>query len=101
LEENSVAKKISFPNRACPKCGKAIHIRSQSHPECGWVASSNGAAAPAAPKVAPKKKLGRPKKVHAASNGGGISLEDIAAVKKVVAELGADKVRQLAQVLAK
>lgn len=34
--------KISFPNRACPKCGKPIHVRLKSHESCGW--TSNGKA---------------------------------------------------------
>ncbi len=50
------------------------------------------------------------KKAKAAANGvkpatptagGGISLEDIGAVKKLVDQIGAEKVKQLAQVLAK
>jgi len=35
------------------------------------------------------------------TSGGGITLEDIAAVKKLVDQIGAEKVKQLAQVLAK
>lgn len=39
---------------------------------------------------------------RAGNNGvGGISLQDIEAVKKLVDQIGAEKVRQLAQVLAK
>jgi hypothetical protein len=37
-----MARKPSFPNRPCPKCGKPIHIKSKSH-DCGWTA--NGAVA--------------------------------------------------------
>jgi hypothetical protein len=36
-----MAKKISFPNRPCPKCGKPIHIKSKKHGECGWSADAN------------------------------------------------------------
>ncbi len=35
------------------------------------------------------------------TSGGGITLEDIAAVKKLVDQIGAEKVKQLAQVLAR
>jgi hypothetical protein len=37
-----MARKPSFPNRPCPKCGKPIHIKTKSH-DCGWTA--NGAVA--------------------------------------------------------
>jgi hypothetical protein len=97
--EKPMAKKISFPNRSCPKCGKPIHIRTKNH-ECGWVADGPAAAPPVA-----VKRVGRPRKAGAdgGSNtgAGGISLEDITAVKKLVDQIGAEKVRQLAQVLAK
>jgi hypothetical protein len=36
-----MAKKISFPNRPCPKCGKPIHIKTKQH-ECGWTMDGNG-----------------------------------------------------------
>jgi hypothetical protein len=29
-------KKLTFPNRPCPKCGKPIHIKTKRHEECGW-----------------------------------------------------------------
>jgi len=35
-----MAKKIGFPNRACPKCGKPIHIRAKEH-DCGWKADAH------------------------------------------------------------
>ena len=89
-----MAKKRGFPTKPCPKCGKPIHARLQKHEKCGWVTEANGQPAPVK-----RKKLGRPKKAVAASNG--ISLEDIQAVKAVVDKLGAEKVRQLAEVLAK
>jgi len=96
-----VAKKPAYPSKTCPKCGKLIHARSHSHPECGWVMASNGAPAAAVkPAGKAKKKMGRPKKVVAAS-GGSISVEDITAVKKLVDAMGAKKVKQLAMVLAK
>jgi hypothetical protein len=45
-----MAKKIAFPNRPCPKCGKPIHIKAKRHEACGWVADSvaTSKAAPAA-----------------------------------------------------
>lgn len=51
-----------------------------------------------------KSKPGRKPLVAVAGTsavGGGISLDDISAVKKLVDQLGAERVRQLAQVLAK
>jgi hypothetical protein len=41
-----MAKKPSFPNRPCPKCGKPIHIKSKSHEACGWRAAAAAAPAP-------------------------------------------------------
>ena len=97
-----MAKKPAFPSKTCPKCGKLIHARSHSHPECGWVMASNSAPAAAAkPASKAKKKMGRPKKAVVATGGGSISIEDITAVKKLVDTMGAEKVKQLAQVLAK
>jgi endogenous inhibitor of DNA gyrase (YacG/DUF329 family) len=29
-------KKLTFPNRPCPKCGKPIHIKTKKHEACGW-----------------------------------------------------------------
>jgi len=40
-------------------------------------------------------------KTASRTSGGGITLEDIGAVKKLVDQIGAEKVKQLAQVLAK
>jgi hypothetical protein len=93
-----VAKKPAFPSKTCPKCGKLIHARSHSHPECGWTMAAKPAPVAAAVKSTGKKKLGRPKGKIAA---GGISLDDITAVKKLVELMGAEKVKQLAMVLAK
>jgi len=97
-----VAKKNNaFPTKPCPKCGAAIHARLQKHEKCGWVMASNDQAPPAAHKVVKRRKFGRPKKAHAGSSAGGISLEDIQAVKALADKLGAEKVQQLAEVLAK
>jgi hypothetical protein len=90
-------KKPSFPTKPCPKCGKPIHARLQRHEACGWVMTDK--TTPAAPKLAAKKKLGRPKKIHATANAGSIALQDIVAVKALVEKVGAEKVRQLAEVL--
>jgi hypothetical protein len=49
------------------------------------------------PVKAKAKNPGRPK----AAPMGGISLDDIRAVKEVVSKLGAEKVRQLAEVFSK
>ena len=88
-------KKPKFPSKTCPGCGEFIHARSKQHVACGWVMPA---------KTAAPKKLGRPKAAPAAPAASGttdISLEDIRAVKTLTDRIGADKVRQLAQVLAK
>ena len=95
-------KTISFPNRACPKCGKPIHVRKKHHEACGW--SENGEASNSA---APTKRKKRRKRRAAAtagaatSNAGEITVQDIEAVKSVVDRLGSEKVLQLAKVLGK
>jgi hypothetical protein len=53
----------------------------------------------AAAMPASTKKVGRPKKLHAAAGTGSVTLEDIQAVKALVDRIGADKVRDLAHVL--
>ncbi len=42
-KENQMAKAIIFPNRPCPKCGKAIHVRTKQH-ECGWTMNGKAGA---------------------------------------------------------
>jgi hypothetical protein len=88
-----MAKKITFPNRPCPGCGAPIHIKSRQH-ECGWAADAQ-ATKPTA------KRGGGPKKPAAKASVGSITLDEISAVKAVVDTLGAEKVQQLARVLAK
>ena len=90
-------KKHKFPTKSCPKCGKPIHARLQKHEACGWVMESNGKPAAA---TAVAKKRGRPKGKWAAS-ASNITVQDIEAVKALVDRIGAEKVRDLAQVLAK
>jgi len=94
-------QKPKFPNRPCPKCGKPIHIKSRKHPECGWGVEETTSAAPAPAPAAAKR--GRPAKKQPAGGAasGGITLEDISAVKALVQRMGAEKVQQLAAVLAK
>ena len=93
--------KISFPNRACPKCGKAIHIKTRQH-DCGWSANGTATSNSDAPTKRKKRRKRRVATVGTAtSNASGISIDDIQAVKSVVERLGSDKVLQLAQVLAK
>jgi hypothetical protein len=92
---NQNMAKPKFPSKTCPKCGKLIHARLQKHEACGWV-MANGQAAPVAKRAIKRRKLGRPRKAHAGSNAGGISLADIRAVKALTDRLGAEKVRQLA-----
>jgi hypothetical protein len=87
--------KPKFPSKPCPKCGALIHTRLRKHEACGW---SFDNMAPA-PKPATAKKPGRPAGVKPAA--GEISLSDVSAVKELVNKIGADKVRQLAEVLAK
>lgn len=90
-----MAKKPAYPTKTCPKCSKLIHARSHSHPACGWVMDGDGK--PAATK--PGKKLGRRKGSGAARKAGTVTVQDIAAVKALVNQLGAEKVQQLARVL--
>lgn len=100
-QEKPVAKaekKPNFPTKTCPKCGKLIHAAAKKHEACGWVAGEAEGTPPAAAKPS-GKKLGRPKKVNAASSSENVSIEDIQAVKKLVDALGAEKVRDLARVL--
>jgi hypothetical protein len=157
-----MAMKITFPNRACPKCGKPIHIKKTSHEACGWTAAASTPSPKGSPAKAettngkPKnkmeavrwvlaesgndtkpldiqaqlktkynikmdpsvistykgsilrqktpKKRGRPKDTHVGvpkpSSASSISIEDIMAVKSLAERLGAEKLRQLADVLA-
>ena len=91
----AVQTKPKFPSKPCPKCGKLIHARLQKHPDCGWTSGQTKSAMK--PVKAKAKNPGRPK----AAPMGGISLDDIRAVKEVVSKLGAEKVRQLAEVFSK
>jgi len=145
---------ITFPNRPCPKCGKPIHIKSKSHPECGWTAANSAKTQtfngkpkskmaavrhildefgnetkPLDIKDHLKKKFnirmdpsvisnykssilkqGKRKKGRKVGRPAGapgpirssqtISIEDIRAVKELAERLGADRLRQLAEVLA-
>jgi hypothetical protein len=59
-----------------------------------------GEAAPAGPVAANKRGRTAKKKPEAKAVGGGISIQDIEAVKKLVERMGVEKVRQLAGVLA-
>ena len=99
-ETTMAETKPKFPSRQCPKCGKFIHIKSKKHPECGWV--MDGTAAATSALSAASKPNGKAKKEPAAKTAsGGITLDDIQAVKAVVDRMGAVKVRQLAEVLSK
>ena len=92
-------KKPKFPSKPCPKCGDLIHARSKQHEACGWVMPENGAKPSAAPRAGGKAKKRAARAT--ASKDGGVSLDDIRAVKAVVDRLGADKVQELAAVLTK
>lgn len=94
-------KKPNFPSKPCPKCGQLIHARLKQHEGCGWVMPENGAKPSAAPRAGGKAKKRAARARATASEDGGVSLDDIRAVKAVVDRLGADKVRELAAVLTK
>jgi hypothetical protein len=83
--------KPNFPSKTCPKCHKLIHARSKSHEECGWVMGAN---------TGKRGRRGR-KPGRKAGSGMVVTLADIEAVKALADRLGADKVGQLASVLAK
>ena len=87
-------EKRAFPTKTCPKCSEPIHARSHKHEACGWVMAANG--------VAGKTSHPANKSTNGRRSGtvGGITVDDIEAVKKLVDSMGAEKVRQLAQVLA-
>lgn len=97
-----MAKKIGFPNRPCPKCGKPIHVRTKSH-DCGWKAEESAKAPAGETPSAIIRRVVKAKtgKTTAAGAFSGITMADIQAVKDVVNKLGADTVRQLAEVLEK
>jgi hypothetical protein len=93
-------KKPAFPSRPCPKCGKPIHIKSKKHEDCGWGREGSAETPSAALRRAgsPTKK---PAKVAVANASASVTMEDIRAVKALVSKLGAETVRQLAEVLGK
>ncbi len=67
-----MAAKITFPNRPCPKCGKAIHVRTKRH-DCGWKAvAATAKAAPA--KTSPAR---------AVSSSNGKPMSKMAAVRQI------------------
>lgn len=78
-----MAKSITFPNRACPKCGEAIHIKTKQH-DCGWTAEGIAKSSPAA----------KPQAKHAptATNGQKVSkgetLSKMEAVRRVLKDRG-------------
>src|SRR5580704_17582311 len=74
-----MAKKISFPNRACPKCGKPIHIKSKQH-DCGWTAEGSAKASPAS----------KPQAKHSPTATNGEKLSKMEAVRRVLKEHGKD-----------
>jgi hypothetical protein len=88
---------ILQPQMISPKCNKPIHARLQSHAACGWAAETKAENASGNRKVGARRRVVR----RSAAGSGTITLADISAVKAVVEKLGADKVRQLAEVLAK
>jgi hypothetical protein len=75
-KENEMAKKLNFPNRPCPKCGKPIHIKTKRHEECGWI--MNGRA------VIPQKS----------------DVNKSAAVKEILAKNPKTKVSEVVSTLA-
>jgi len=69
-----MSKKISFPNRACPNCGKPIHIRSKSHEACGWTEASSPAS--------------KTQAKHAPTATNGEKLSKMEAVRRILKEHG-------------
>jgi hypothetical protein len=93
-------KKPNFPAKACPQCDTLIPARSKSHLACGWVmVANNKVPAVIAQRSGYAKKPAATPRGHLAG-AGTISVDDIAAVKALVDRMGAEKVQQLARVLA-
>lgn len=95
------AKKKQAPSKPCPKCGKPIHARKQSHEECGWVAT------PSEPKASKTPNGRKTKGGRKASNGrldfpfgatagkAGDLASDIRALRAIKARLGSEVIREL------
>jgi hypothetical protein len=100
-QENQMAvKKPGFPSRPCPKCGKPIHIKSKKHEACGWGMEAS-AETPSAVMERPVNATPQSAQPAAAGSQASISMDDIQAVNALVSKLGAETVRQLADVLDK
>jgi hypothetical protein len=99
-ENQMAAKKPGFPSRPCPGCGKPIHIKSKKHEACGW-GMEGSAETPSAAIERTGNAKPQSAQPAAASSQASISMDDIQAVNALVSKLGAETVRQLADVLEK
>lgn len=91
-------EKPRYPTKACPHCGELIHARSKKHLACGWVMDE---IRPLTPHHEDLPKSHKPVVNGQRFGEGGLTLEEIQEVKKVVDKIGAQKVQQLARVLGK
>src|SRR5579862_7478873 len=89
-ELQPMPKKPAYPTKTCPKCNRLIHAAVKSH-TCGWTMNGKTES------TAVVKKRGRPK----GGSASGVTIHDIEAVKELVDRIGAEKVQELAAVLAK
>ena len=83
-----------YPTKACPNCGELIHARRQSHPVCGWEMDASAVSKG-------KKNRKKPAANGREASATIVTYDEIAAVKKLVETIGAEKVEQLARVFAK
>jgi hypothetical protein len=81
-----MAKKSTFPNRPCPKCGKPIHIKSKKHEECGWVMEGSATRKPTA--TPPTREANKSAAVRAI-----LKTNPKAPVKEIVSTLAAQGVK--------
>ena len=88
--------KGKFPTKVCPGCGESIDARSKKHEDCGWVMDDS-----VSPTGAGKGYQKKPPVNGRGTAIGTISVSDIEAVKKLVDSMGAEKVQELARILAR
>lgn len=97
--EAAPAEKMKPGYRACPNCGKPVHIRAGSH-ECGWTKPATEKKPPKATKGTPGRKKGS-RNGQATDNETIVMLDHADAIRKAVERLGPDVVKAIADRYAK